>query len=48
LIELNLANLQRFAFGLGNCLKIHFVTCEKNDWHIETIRRIRRVDIGPE
>ena len=48
LIQLDLANLQRFAFGLGDCLKIHVVAGKKNDWHIEPIRRIRRVDIGPE
>ena len=47
LIELNLANLQRFALGLGDCLKIHLVAGEKNDGHIETIGRIGRVDIGP-
>ena len=48
LIELNLANLKRFPFCPSDRLKIHVVAGKKDNWHIETVGRISRVDIRPE
>ena len=43
LVELDLADLERLAFGLGDCLKIHFLAPQKNRRDIQTLRRISRV-----
>src|SRR5205814_9395262 len=48
LVELNFGDLQGLALCLGDRLKIHVLAGEKDNWHVESIRRIGRVDIRPE
>ena len=45
LVELNVADLQRFAFRSRAGLKAHLVAAQKNDRHIQTLRRIIRVHV---
>ena len=41
--ELNLTNLQSFAFGLSNRLELHFVAPKKDDWYVEAIARVSSI-----
>ena len=45
LVELNLADLKCLALCLGDCLKIHVVGREKDNGDIETLGRVRRIDL---
>ena len=45
LVQLDLVYLQRATFRPSDCIEIHVGRREKNDRHIKTLRRVRRVDV---
>src|SRR5262245_1793708 len=45
LVQLDLVYFQRVTVRPGNRIEIHVGRSEKNDRHIKTLRRVRRVDV---